>query len=135
MTQITVDELTSELTKLTKLKPKEALRFLSAISGSLDHELAQRAPDPELVRITIPDAANVFTLGVVPENALVDSVYASTGLPRDDVRDYLRYLDNSVRPRLRYMKEPVDLEGFGRIAQLDGYLTYEPIAFKILRRP
>jgi hypothetical protein len=134
MTQITVDELMGELTKLTKLKPKEALRFISAISGSLDHELAQRTPDPELVRITIPDAANVFTLGVVPENALVDSVYASTGLPRQDVRDYLRCLDDSLRPRLRFMEEPVDLEGFGRIAQLGGYLTYEPVAFKNLRR-
>jgi nucleoid DNA-binding protein len=134
MTQITVDELTSELLKLTKLKPKEALRFVSAISGSLDHELSQRAADPELVPISIPDKENVFTLGIVPENTLIDSVYASTGLPRQDVRAYLGFLDKSLRPRLRYLKEPVDLEGFGRITQQGGRLTYEPVAFQHLRR-
>jgi hypothetical protein len=134
MTQITVDELTTELTKLTKLKPKEALRFIAAISGSLDHELVQRAQNPEAVQITIPKKANVFTLGIVPENALVDAVYASTGVPRHDVRAYLDCLDASVRPRLLFLQEPVDLEGFGRIAQHDGLLTYEPIAFKSLRR-
>ncbi|MEK6374135.1 MAG: hypothetical protein AABO58_15715 [Acidobacteriota bacterium] len=134
MTQITVDELTKELTKLTKLKPKEALRFIAAISGSLDHELVQRAQHPKLVQISIPEQANVFTLGIVPENALVDSVYASTGLPRQQVRDYLHYLDASLRPRLQYLQEPVELEGFGRIAQQGGQLTYEPIAFKNLPR-
>jgi hypothetical protein len=132
--QITVDELTSELLKLTKLKPKEALRFVSAISGSLDHELSQRRTDPELVRISIPDTENVFTLGIVPENTLIDSVYASTGLPRQEVREYLGYLDKSLRPRLRSLNEPVDLEGFGRITQQSDRLTYEPVAFQHLRR-
>jgi hypothetical protein len=135
MTLISVEELTAELTKLTELKPKEALRFIAAISGSLDHELVQRAIDPQTVEITIPENDNLFTLGVVPENALVDSVYASTGLPRPKVRDYLKHLDHSLRPRLSHLDEPLDLEGFGRIEQHGGRLTYEPVAFRDLQRP
>jgi hypothetical protein len=135
MAQISVEELTAELMKLTALKPKEALRFIAAISGSLDHELVQRAMNPQAVQITIPEGENLFTLGVVPENALVDSVYASTGLPRPKVRDYLKQLDRSLRPRFLHLDEPLDLEGFGRIEQQGDELTYEPLAFRDLRRP
>jgi hypothetical protein len=132
--EITIAELMVALTRSSSMKPAAIGRFLEAVSGSLDHELTNRVDDAAAVPITIPPDDNLFTFGIVPKSTLVDSVYASTGIPREEIRRYLDTLDDSLRPRLEHLEEPVRLEGFGTIAPQGETLIYRPVVFEQLRR-
>ncbi|HEV7239289.1 MAG TPA: hypothetical protein VGQ36_08625 [Thermoanaerobaculia bacterium] len=130
---IKLGDLISPLTA-SGLQPKQAVRFLEAVSGSIDHELSNRAIDPSSIRVKFPKNETFFTLGVIPEPTLVDSIYASTGMTRDSVRTYLDHLDGHLRPKIYHLSEPIRLEGFGTITPHQGEsITYEPIAFEYVK--
>lgn len=135
MEEIKIADMERVLINRENVTPRQSERFLQAVSGSLDHELANRAEDPDAVTVRVPDGSSFLTLGIVPEETLVDSVVASTGLTQEKVRTYLGDLDHLLRERITDLQEPLELEGFGTFYPRSGNVVYKPLAFEFIRKP
>ena len=127
---VKIDELERMVGGEEGLRGEAAGDFLQAVSASLDHVLANRHPTEEGYSVKIPRDAPLLTLGVVSEQTLVDSTSASTGYSHEEVRRYLRLLDASLRERINGLREPLELEGFGRLTRRGETVTYSPAAFE-----
>ncbi len=125
MLTVSVQEMEDSLTGSAGLDAKRADRFLQAIAGSLEYQLAHdKTSRLEPVKISVEEP--VLTLGVLPADVLVDSTVAGTGLSQGRVKEYLSVLDKLLRTRIEDLRGPILLEGFGTLERKDHELYFRP---------
>ncbi len=100
MQDITLEQmeaiLTDEAESEGALEPEQAQQFLSALSASLDREIAEHSSNPAEVALSLESEQSGLWLGLVPEDDLVAATTTSTGLPAWQVRRFVEKLGKLI---------------------------------------
>lgn len=116
-----------------KMNRDEARRFLMATKSSLSYEISDYFPSEKI--IIKPNKEQPFlTLGIIPEENLLERISLCTGLPHKEVKDYLTVLDTEIfRPNItpeKISSQPLNVECFGTFSVADNKLTYKTLPRK-----